>query len=133
MSAYSELTTKKSRIAFLREMLASEVRWAIKGLVTIYDYQTAEEQNAGHTHDHNGVGFSGADSEILSSFAKQVNAKRFAGSEKQMNILFKKIPKYAKQLDTIAQAKLETPVKPKGTNLSRRQAIACGAVAYTGD
>ena len=107
MSVYSELTTKKSRIAFLREMLACEMRWAIKGLVTIYKYQTDEEQSCGDTREHNGVGFTGADGEILSSFAQQVNAKRFAGSEKQMNILFKKMPKYAKQLDIIAQSKLE--------------------------
>ncbi len=107
MSVYSELTTKKSRIAFLREMLACEVRWAVKGLVTIYEYQTADEQSCGDTREHNNVGFTGADGYILSSFAEQVNAKRFKGSEKQMDILFKKMPKYAKQLDTIAQSKLE--------------------------
>lgn len=107
MSAYAELTTKKSRIAYLREMLASELRWALKGLTTIYEYQTADEQRIGDTAEHNGVGFTGADGEILSSFAKQVNAKRFAGSEKQLDILFKKMPKYAKQLDIIAQSKLE--------------------------
>ncbi len=108
MSVYSELTTKKSRINFLREMLASEIRWAIKGLVTIYEYQTASEQECGHTSDHNGVGFTGADGEILSSFAEQVNKNRFKGSPKQLDILFKKMPKYAKQLDSIAQSKLET-------------------------
>ncbi len=103
---YATFTTKKARIAFLREMLACEVRWAIKGLVTIYKYQTDDEQRVGDTCEHNGVGFTGADGEILSSFAEQVNAKRFKGSEKQMNILFKKMPKYAKQLDGIAQSKL---------------------------
>ncbi len=108
MSVYSNLTTKKSRIAFLREMLASEIRWAMKGLVTIYEYQTDSEQSCGVTRDHNGVGFTGADGEILSSFALQVNKNRFKGSEKQLNILFKKMPKYAKQLDSIAQSKLGT-------------------------
>ena len=107
MSAYSEPTTEKSRIAFLKEMLASELRWAIKGLVTIYEYQTADEQSCGDTREHNGVGFTGTDGEILSSFAEQVNSKRFRGSEKQLDILFKKMPKYAKQLDGIAQSKLE--------------------------
>ena len=104
---YATLKTKKARIAFLREMLACELRWAIKGLVTIYKYQTEDEQRVGDTCEHNGVGFTGADGEILSSFAQQVNAKRFAASEKQLNILFKKMPKYAKQLDIIAQSKLE--------------------------
>lgn len=107
MSVYSELTTKKSRISFLREMLASEIRWAVKGLVTIYEYQTADEQSCGDTREHNGVGFTGTDGEILSSFAEQVNKNRFKGSPKQLDILFKKMPKYAKQLDIIAQSKLE--------------------------
>jgi len=104
---YATLKTKKARIQFLREMLACEYRWAVKGLVTIYKYQTADEQSCGDTMEHNGVGFTGADGEILSSFAKQVNAKRFAGSPKQLDILFKKMPKYAIQLDKIAQSKLE--------------------------
>ncbi len=107
MSVYSELTTKKDQISFLREMLASDIRWALKGLVTIYEYQTASEQECGHTSDHNGVGFTGVDGEILSSFAEQVKKNRFKGSTKQLDILYKKMPKYAKQLNTIAQSKLE--------------------------
>ncbi len=103
---YNELRYKYERIALLKENLATYPKWATVGCQRIYEYQTASEQASGSTRDHNNVGFSGADGEILSSFAEQINSGRFVGSPKQMKILFKKMPKYAKQLDTIAQEKV---------------------------
>jgi len=102
---YAEQKTKKARIAFLKIKLSTDAKWAKQGCARIFDYQTATEQQSEQTSEDNGVGFSGADAEILSSFAKQINAGRFVGSEKQMNIMFKKMPKYAGQLDKLAQAK----------------------------
>jgi len=103
MSQYNELRYKYERIAYLKDKLSSDARWAIEGCKRIYQYQTASEQASGHTQVWNDVGFSGCDAEILSSFAEQMNAGKFVGSPKQMEILFKKMPKYAKQLDGIAQ------------------------------
>ena len=74
---------------------------AIRALLRIYEDQTAEEQNAGHTRDHNGVGFSGVDGEILSSFASQVQKGRIM-SVKQMALIHKKMPRYAGQLEAAA-------------------------------
>lgn len=99
--AYADCTTKVAKTDFIRGMLQDNVSWATKGLLTIYKYQTAEEQNIGQTKDHNGVGFSGVDSEILSSFAEQVNRKRNL-SIKQIAILHRLMPKYARQLMRIA-------------------------------
>ena len=104
---YEDCKFKKDRIALLRKKLGTNATWAKVGCQRIFEYQTAEEQNSESTMYWNGVGFSGADAEILSSFAKQINEGKFAGSPKQMKILFKKMPKYAKQLDGIAQAKKE--------------------------
>lgn len=98
---YNELKFKYERIAFIKEKLDIDAAWAIKGLMRIYADQTAEEQNAGHTHDHNGVGFTGVDGEILSSFAEQINKGRVM-SIKQMNLIHKKMPKYASQLEAVA-------------------------------
>jgi hypothetical protein len=53
------LKYKYERIAFLKDMLKTDSRWAIRGLLRIYEDQTAEEQAVGHTHEHNGVGFTG--------------------------------------------------------------------------
>ena len=102
---YQECTTKKARIAVLREKLSSDYNWATRGLVRIYERQTADEQSAGTTKYHNKVGFSGADSFMLSSFAEQVNMGRTLKG-KQLPILFKKMRKYARQLDDIAQTKI---------------------------
>ena len=99
---YQECTTKKARIEFLREKLGSNYAWAARGLVRIYEAQTADEQSAGNTRYHNGVGFSGPDAYILTSFAKQVNKGRTLKG-KQLPILFNKMPRYAKQLDAVAQ------------------------------
>ena len=103
---YEDCATKQARIDFLRHKLGNDRRWAEQGCIRIYAYQTASEQSTQSTHLHNGVGFSGADAEILSSFAEQINTGRFVGSDKQMRILFKKMPKYAKQLEKIAAAKV---------------------------
>ncbi len=98
---YTEQTTKKAQVAYIREHLLTSFKWASKGLITIYGFQTASEQNMGHTHDDNGVGFSGVDSEILSSFAEQVNKGRNL-STKQIVILHRLMPKYAGQLHKIS-------------------------------
>ena len=94
---YSELKTKKGKVAFLRLMLASNPKWAVRGLLRIYEAQTHSEKAIGTTTDHNGVGFSGVDGEILSSFAEQVKKGRQM-SAKQMGIIYKKMPRYSGQL-----------------------------------
>lgn len=103
MTKYAELTTKKAKVAHIKQMVATNDAWALRALSRIYEYQTTAEQTAGHTRDLNGVGFSGADSEILSSFADQLLRGRKM-SEKQMVIIHRKMPKYARQLMRIADS-----------------------------
>ena len=101
---YQDLTTKKAKIAFIREQLQCDAKWAVKGLVRIYDYQTAQEQDIGNTVENNGVGFSGIDGDILSSFAEQVKKGRTL-SMKQMSVVYGSMPKYATQLQRIVDNK----------------------------
>lgn len=92
---------------YIKVQLATNPAWAIKGLVKIYTLQTADEQASDRTSHDNGVGFSGVDANILSSFAKQVNAGRNL-SPKQMAIVYKKMPRYWKQIASfIPETKLE--------------------------
>lgn len=102
MSAYHQIKFKKDRIAYLRTQLATNAQWATKGLLRIYEYQTADEQMQEATTLHNNVGFTGVDGTILSSFAKQI-LKGHTMSPKQMELIFKKMPKYANQLEQVAQ------------------------------
>ena len=77
----------------------------IKGMLRIYDLQTESEKVFGDTHEHNGVGFSGVDGEIMSSFAEFYNKTNFL-SYKQMKIARKKMLKYAGQLTMISNKEL---------------------------
>ena len=102
MEKFADLKTKKDRTARLRLMLGSNAAWATRGLVRIFENQTEDEQDKDVTSDQNGIGFTGVDAEFLSSLAKQVIAGRTL-SDKQMSHLFKKMPKYAKQLEKVSK------------------------------
>lgn len=89
--------TKKAILEALHKKLAADYRWAIRALVRIYEMQTDAERNTQQTIEHNGVGFNAFDAEILSSLAEQVKQGRSL-SNKQMAIVFKKIPRYKGQI-----------------------------------
>ncbi len=93
--------TQLQKKEFLKKKLGTNAHWAKRGLLKIFEFQTQEEQDHECTHDHNGVGFTGVDGEFLSSLAKQL-LKYGKLSDKQMVHLFKKMPKYWKQILTIS-------------------------------
>ena len=93
--------TKKVIREYLREKLSTDKKWALHALEAIYDYQTSHEQELETTNEENGVGFSGADAEILTSFAKQYETRKYL-SPKQMEIVYKKMKKYWKQVLAIS-------------------------------
>jgi len=93
--------TKQQIKEFVRGKLANDTRWALHGLTKIFEFQTAAEQEYETTCEYNGVGFTGADGEILTSFAKQYINRKWL-SEKQMAIVMKKMPKYWKQIISIS-------------------------------
>ncbi len=92
----------------IKENLLKNDVWVHRGVVAIYNFQTAEEQEVEDTTEHNGVGFNGVDGHILSSFAKQIikwnSNQKFPSplSPKQMTLARKKIVKYSGQLAKIA-------------------------------
>jgi hypothetical protein len=100
---YSIFTMKMKVADYIKNQLATNQAWAIKALVKVYTLQTLDEQATGQTSNLNGVGFSGVDSQILSSFAEQVNKGRTL-SPKQMSILYKKMPRYHKQVASFIPA-----------------------------
>ena len=94
---YTVFTMKNAIKTYIQNQLATNQAWAVKALVKLYTYQTADEQTIGRTKEDNNVGFSGVDSEILSSFAVQVNRGRNL-SVKQMAIVYKRMPRYWRQV-----------------------------------
>ncbi|MGA1200936.1 MAG: hypothetical protein ACO3U5_04125 [Aquiluna sp.] len=104
------MTKNEIKVA-LKNKLSTNRNWAIRGLIKIYERQTADEQTTQSTFNRNSVGFSGCDANILSSFAEQVNKGRNL-SVKQMTIVFKKMPRYWNQiLSLIPEDKIESSLK----------------------
>jgi hypothetical protein len=92
--------------ALFAAKLSSDAKWVRRAIVAIYKNQTEEEQRIGETIKHNGIGFTGADARILTSFARQIEANRFSFSEEQLKLAFKLMPKYAGQLVKIVKGKI---------------------------
>ncbi|MFA5434141.1 MAG: hypothetical protein WC319_14955 [Candidatus Paceibacterota bacterium] len=95
---------------FVKTKLEHNHIWALKALIEISRFQTSEELENEVTRFINGVGFTGVDAKILTSFAKQYQSRGWL-SQKQMEILHKRIPKYWKQIVAISdKEKLEQAI-----------------------
>ena len=88
---------KKEALVTLQRKLASDTRWAQRALLAIFRNQTTDEQIQADVKHHNNMGFRCMDSYILTSLALQLQ-QRGSLSPKQMAIVFKKMPIYARQL-----------------------------------
>lgn len=72
-----------------------------RALKKLYNEQTKDEQAAGATKHHNGVGFNGADSQFLSSVSEFLIQRGFL-TDKQKYVVRKRLVKYNKQLTKLA-------------------------------
>jgi len=90
-------TNKEELISYLRNQLKTDRLTAWRALKRVYENQTADEQTSEFTKYDNGVGFTGSDSEFLSSLAKQLLMYGTL-SDKQTGCLFRLMPKYARQI-----------------------------------
>jgi hypothetical protein len=97
-----------AKTAEIKALLTESRRAVEKALLVLLDRQTEDEQRAEATHEHNGMGFTSYDAELLTSFAKQVKENRYQRalgqrlSERQFEIAKKRVMKYAKRLATVA-------------------------------
>ena len=90
--------TQKDIQNYLKIQLATNPKWALRALERIHsENQTEQEKACRTTIEDNGIGFTGVDGFILSSFATQYK-RRHTLSDKQMDIVYKKMPKYWKQV-----------------------------------
>lgn len=102
----------------IRAKVSSNPLWAERAIAALYERQTATEKAIGQTVVLNGIGFNGADADILSSFGLQIQRGRRL-SPKQLAIAFKKLPKYAGQLLRIAQEKAGIEDADKGDDIGQ--------------
>ncbi len=90
-------SSKKALQEAIKKQITSSDTQAVKAMLRVFEYQTASEQEYATVSVNNGVGFAGTDVEILTSFCNQYNKKGYL-SEKQIEIIKKKIGKYAGQI-----------------------------------
>lgn len=87
----------------IKELVQTNDTVLYGALKKLYACQTADEQDAGETKHHNGMGFNGADSKFLSSIAEFLLKRGFL-TDKQKMYTRKKLVKYNKQLTRLANA-----------------------------
>jgi len=109
--------TKKAIQIFLKEQLKTNEAWALRALERIHsENQTSQEQACQTVVEDNGIGFTGCDGNLLSSFADQYK-RRKSLSPKQMDIVLKKMPKYWRQvLAFIGDEKIANIILSKNEN-----------------
>ena len=99
--AEQQLSEKVPRTVWTKEEILKRIEtredWAFGALMAIYKNQTADEQGGEYTKEHNSKGFTKFDAELLTSFSKQYESKKWL-SRKQLIIIRKRIPKYWRQL-----------------------------------
>jgi exopolyphosphatase/pppGpp-phosphohydrolase len=95
--ANNSFKTVSEIVASLRSQLGKSPKQALKALVILFNRQTEDEKAMELTRHANNVGFNHNDSKILTSIAKQY-LKGYTLSDKQMAVLMRLVPKYARQL-----------------------------------
>lgn len=98
------MNTNELTKEIITNKIDSNLNWLCRGIVAIYEKQTADEQQAETTNKHNNVGFNGTDAKFGSSLAKQIIAGRNL-SPKQIEGAKRMMKKYAGQLLKIAKEK----------------------------
>ena len=109
MTLYASKADAKRKI---QALIDTNDRAVARAILAVYEYQTASEKSFGSTTDANGVGFSGVDAELLSSFAERLK-RGYALTEKQLPFARKKIRKYWNQLRYIAECKHQIAEKQR--------------------
>lgn len=96
----------------IRQLLETRQDAVIRGMLVIYERQTADEQDSEYTIEANGVGYSGVHAEIMTSLSKFYLKNNFL-SPKQMKIAKKIILKYTRQLAEEANLNEEKKVETR--------------------
>lgn len=88
---------KKEMISYLKYKLSTDKRWCLRALQRIFENQTYDQQIQNITKQFNKIGFNSNDAKIMSSIY-QFYVQNDYLSMKQLNICYRIMPKYAKQI-----------------------------------
>jgi len=90
------MSTKKTLQAFVKHTLATDRSWVIRAVQTVLKCQTTHEKSLAETIEHNKVGFTAFDAEILTSIGDQAGNGWL--SNRQIALLHRVMPKYWAQI-----------------------------------
>lgn len=117
---FSDCKTDVARIDYLKAQLTQDDRLIMRCLLAIYNNQTLDEQQSEAVLKHNGIGFRSIDGKILTSYTHQAMKRDVASllenknvqfslsrvfSDKQVDFLKRRMPKYARQLLKVIKEK----------------------------
>lgn len=102
---YAELTTKKAKIAYIKEMISTNQKWALRSLETIHKFQDVDEGDQACIL--NGVGFNKFDAPFMCEMADLLK-RGIVPSHRQMAAIQRVMPKYARQLMEVADNNART-------------------------
>lgn len=94
--------TQKAAKEQLQALIDANDKAVYRAILLIYDRQTEAEKSTMSTLADNGIGFSGCDAELLSSFASQLRDRGWLTTN-QLPFARRKIRKYWKQLWQLAE------------------------------
>jgi hypothetical protein len=119
--------------ARIREKILSSDVMLERSIVKIFEHQTREEQNANVTVEHNKVGFTAFDAEILSSYAHRIQSNTRQRQGERLTVPMRiiarrRMVKYAKQLAKIIDH--ESVERGCATQAPCEECNATGRVIY---
>lgn len=97
-------TTVTYTVDVVRHKLKTDTKWVEAAILRLFDFQTADEQNAEIAKYRNGKGFNGSDARRLSYYAKWIKSGRHL-SGKHLEVAHKRVPKYASQILELINSK----------------------------
>ena len=110
MKRYNSGLCEKERVAIIREKIQTDWNLARRALLVIHSKQTLQEREARNSAALNGEGFNSEDAPILCRIAQRILYGNHKGLHSVLNSdrewVLKLMPKYAGQLDRIAQEKM---------------------------
>lgn len=89
---------------YFNHMIQTNTQWLRRAVVAIFNHQTSDEQVAGQTKHHNGVGFNGVDAEMMTNIAQRIIANSRSLTEREVTAARKTMRKYVRQLVRIMRS-----------------------------
>jgi hypothetical protein len=93
----------------IRSLLEGSDKAVVRGFRVIHSLQTRGEREWGVTVEHNGVGWSGRDAELMSELYEKL-VKYGSFTPKQLVLVRRKVLKYAGQLAKVANGQITVEV-----------------------